>query len=175
MVGQVIYVDYKHYRAYDRALEDTTYGLSHQGQGSIDVHLECSSTEKTFDLTVIVIVVEVELGFCRILLATPTVILVGVVIELVTSIPPRLATRSSIPEKKDKAKAVLLTVLQRRKVVIIRNIQGLYITREREIHDKRGIINAVRQTNSNQGGRRTAGQDCPIRGLTTKGGKCYNK
>ncbi len=51
--------------------------------------------------------------------------------------------------KKDKDNAVLLTVLQRRKVVIIRNVHGLYSTREREIHDKRGIINAVRQTNSN--------------------------
>ncbi len=31
VVGQVIDVDDKQYRAYDRALGDTTYGLSHLG------------------------------------------------------------------------------------------------------------------------------------------------
>ncbi len=31
MVEKVIYVDDKQYRAYDRALGDTTYGLSHLG------------------------------------------------------------------------------------------------------------------------------------------------
>ncbi len=41
-----------------------------------------------------------------------------------------------MPEGEDKDKAVLLTVLQRRKVIIIRNVHGLYITRERELHDK---------------------------------------
>ncbi len=35
--------------AYDRALGDTTYGLSHLRYCSTDVHLECSSVEKTFD------------------------------------------------------------------------------------------------------------------------------
>ncbi len=40
--------------------------------------------------------------------------------------------------------------MQRRKVVIIRNVYiYIYIAREREIHDKRGIINVVRQTNRN--------------------------
>ncbi len=45
-----------------------------------------------------------------------------------------------MPEGEDKDKAVLLTVLQRRKVIIIRNVHGLYITRERELHDNRWII-----------------------------------
>ncbi len=48
-VGQVIDVDDKQYRAYERALEDSTYGLSHLGYGSIDVHLKCSSNVETFD------------------------------------------------------------------------------------------------------------------------------
>ncbi len=38
-------------------------------------------------------------------------------------------------EREDKA--VLLTVLPRCKVLIIRNVHGLYITREREQHDNR--------------------------------------
>ncbi len=45
-----------------------------------------------------------------------------------------------IPEREDKDKAVLLTVLPRRKVIIIRNLHGLYISRERELHDNRWII-----------------------------------
>ncbi len=45
-----------------------------------------------------------------------------------------------MPEGEDKDKAVLLTVLQRRKVIIIRNVHGLYITRDRELHDNRWII-----------------------------------
>ncbi len=49
-----------------------------------------------------------------------------------------------MPEREDKDKAILLTVLPRFKVIVIRNVHGLYITREREIHDKRVIINAVR-------------------------------
>ncbi len=35
---------------------------------------------------------------------------------------------------------VLLTVQQRRKVIIIRNVHGLYSTRERELHDNPWII-----------------------------------
>ncbi len=38
----------------------------------------------------------------------------------------------------DKDGMVLLTVLQRRKVIIIRNVHGLYS--ERELHDNRWII-----------------------------------
>ncbi len=44
-----------------------------------------------------------------------------------------------MPEREDKDKAVILTALPRRKV-IIRNVHGLYITRERELHDNRWII-----------------------------------
>ncbi len=55
-----------------------------------------------------------------------------------------------MPEREGKDKAVLLTVLPRRKVVIIRNVHGLYSTRE--THDKRGVVKAVKQTNSNCGG-----------------------
>ncbi len=45
-----------------------------------------------------------------------------------------------MPEGEDKDKAVQMNLLQRRKVIIIRNVRGLYITRERELHDNRWII-----------------------------------
>ncbi len=45
----VIDVDDEPYRAYDRALGDTTYGLGHLGLGSVDVNFKCSSAEETFD------------------------------------------------------------------------------------------------------------------------------
>ncbi len=48
-------------------------------------------------------------------------------------------------QRENKDRAVLLAVLQRCKVVI----NGLYSTHEREIHDRSGIVRAVRQTNSN--------------------------
>ncbi len=41
--------------------------------------------------------------------------------------------------QREKIKAKLLTVLPRRKVIIIRNVYGLYLTRERELHDSRWI------------------------------------
>ncbi len=44
-----------------------------------------------------------------------------------------------MPEREDKA--VVLAVLPRRKIIIIRNVHGLYITCERELHDNRCIIN----------------------------------
>ncbi len=53
VVGQVIDVGDKQYRAFDRALRDTTYGLSYLGSGSIDVHLKLSSAEETFICSVI--------------------------------------------------------------------------------------------------------------------------
>ncbi len=49
VVGQFIDVDDKQYRAYDRALGDTTYGLSRLGQGTTDVDLKSSSAEEAFD------------------------------------------------------------------------------------------------------------------------------
>ncbi len=48
-VGQVVDIDDTQYRAYERALEDSTNGLSHLGYGSIDVHWKCSLDEETFD------------------------------------------------------------------------------------------------------------------------------
>ncbi len=69
-------------------------------------------------------------------------VVIVVIIELVTGIPLRLSYEElNTREREDKDKVVLLTVLPLRKVVIIRNVHGLYITRERELHDNRWIIN----------------------------------
>ncbi len=63
-----------------------------------------------------------------------------VIIELVTLIPLRLSYEELNTEKEDKGKTVLLTLLPRRKVIIIRNAHGLYITHERELHDNHWTI-----------------------------------
>ncbi len=62
-------------------------------------------------------------------------VVIVLIIELVSGIPLRLSYEEL--NTKDKGKVVLLKVVPRRNVIIM---HGLYITRERELHDNRWII-----------------------------------